>query len=334
MQTPLDDLTIEELTVDYLIEVLARELWQNDLGDVLARSGSDLRLLTAATYLRECHKTNDLLVLWRTKARQLINPSLAQLHDAAIKTTQYEKVSAFYQERMRTPQRDALTFEGWFVQAREYSGCLIGSVEAQPELLRRILDNTQQLLKIEALLEAKTEKTSSRTKPAGAVNWQGLEWEQVEMILDVHEGVFVHSPLGDKNISRADFARGREKGKLPRLWETLTTFAAHEGHVQKGTVPNLLKQKNVSDLRKRLIALLGIQDNPIPPWNEAGCYRTRFTIHLTRLGLKSANDFEFEKRARPLDDTLLLPAQRKLGRRVVEDAEDALIEQIEAEDPL
>ncbi len=110
----------------------------------------------------------------------------------------------------------------------------------------------------------------------------GSRWEQVELVVEDHR-VLVR--VGDVSrvfgFAEAGFEDRRKKNFPDECWAFLKTLARFNGVL--GTGDNLktksgdLKQK-VSDLRGRLRALLGIEDDPFAMVRKGKPYRARFTI--------------------------------------------------------
>ncbi|HYH69429.1 MAG TPA: hypothetical protein VD866_32340 [Urbifossiella sp.] len=110
----------------------------------------------------------------------------------------------------------------------------------------------------------------------------GVTWDQVTIILDDH-----HLTVRVGGVSRrvgfveAGFENRRRSGVPDARWALLTMIAQRGGVLESGdavrTKAGALKQA-VSDLRARLRALLGLDDNPFYPVRKAGAYRARFTV--------------------------------------------------------
>jgi hypothetical protein len=110
----------------------------------------------------------------------------------------------------------------------------------------------------------------------------GTTWEQVSLTVDdLHVVVRVGNNTQQFGFAEAGFANKRKKGSPDELWTLLRLIASYGGIFGTGdditTKPGKLKQK-VSTLRKRLQALLAIDNDPFHPNTTGQPYRTRFTI--------------------------------------------------------
>ena len=112
----------------------------------------------------------------------------------------------------------------------------------------------------------------------------GLRWEEVTITFISDDSIKVEARGHTEKYTFAEIGfKDRRKGDLPDTrWGTLKTIAEHEGEVPWKA--NLTQEqrhqlkKIVSDLRKRLKALMQIDDDPFEPYRTANAYKTKFKL--------------------------------------------------------
>jgi hypothetical protein len=83
-----------------------------------------------------------------------------------------------------------------------------------------------------------------------------------------------------RNYTEAGFEDAKT-GNPVSSWKTLREIATQGGQIERPhSSPKSVSrlEKQIQDLRRRLRALFGLQDDPFFPYREVKCYRTKFEI--------------------------------------------------------
>ncbi len=109
----------------------------------------------------------------------------------------------------------------------------------------------------------------------------GTRWEDVRIGIVSNDSIKITAKEVHKRFTYAEigFKDGR-KGDLPdKQWDVLKDFAEANGEISWGskwTRPRL--QKRIQTIRKRLQAIMDINDDPFYPYQTTKSYKTKFKI--------------------------------------------------------
>jgi hypothetical protein len=115
----------------------------------------------------------------------------------------------------------------------------------------------------------------------------GTTWEQVtiEFANDEHVKVVAGNIEDHRSFAEIGFADRRKVADTPdRLWELLVALAEREGRASFDDpssplmAPSDDMKRRFSDLRQRLQAYFGIQEDPLEPYAHVNGYQTRFVL--------------------------------------------------------
>lgn len=138
-----------------------------------------------------------------------------------------------------------------------------------------------------AYLESALATTASPAVAATTASFptpHGATWDDVRLVVtDLDVAVTVRGRSAKYSFAEAGFEEERKGGVPDLLWRLLRVFALRGGVVpfdaeelSQRELVNLKRQ--VSELRRRLRALLQLEDDPFRPTRTSRRYETRFTI--------------------------------------------------------
>ena len=126
---------------------------------------------------------------------------------------------------------------------------------------------------------------------------EGTTWEQVSIHIGNDQHIMIRHPGGSARWTREDL---RLENK-PKIWTLFQACAIGEGHIPMKSEQMHSERQNLSNLKKHMKLIFGIEDDPINRWSLEDGYVCKFGITMNPEHLNMRDHYANDD---PLEDDI------------------------------